>query len=725
MYLPVRVCKIAAVSMVAALLLLASGEVRADLFEVNDLGDAVDAAPGDGVCETVTGNQTCTLRAAVIEANALPGDDEISLPAGTVALTIDGILEDEARTGDLDVTATLEVRGVNRELSRIDGGDLDRIFHILDGELWLRDLTLQNGRAFGYRGGGVFNDSILALSDCGVTSNSCLSGNGGGIFNAGSLLIADCVFEDNEAATGGGVSNAGTATIQRSTFRRNEGHGGALENSASWALAGTTATMMLTDSLFENNRADEVAAAILNSATTRAAAVIDIARSTFTGNISGSSAGALSNEGSSLDRDRPVWDAVARVSDCVFEGNYSDGSGGAIHNSGGFGGGRGIVTIARSNFDSNTSGGDGGAIVSEGGWPLRERGFPGDTSAILTIDESTFRGNSSYSGGAIMARLLSSAADDSILRVSGSTLVDNHALEGSGGAIDGHAGSRSSPGELHIDVVNSTFVDNSAHNDGGAIAAAGETSINNCTLVGNSAPTGSGISSDRRTQLSYANSIFDNDPVAESCEHASSESRGYNLDAGRSCDGATGDIGFSDPMLGPLADNGGLTLTMSPLSGSPAIDAGNPGSADPDLEVCSDVDQRGVSRPQMLGCDIGAVEVGGPEPRGAEVARPDSFLCRRVRVLQSEMAARVASFQDDIHASVARLGRPRMLCSPTGVNGGRINNSTAHLACYQLEEAHPMPRAAMPTVRVADAFGEHEFALRRSRILCVPSQVTD
>jgi len=58
---------------------------------------------------------------------------------------------------------------------------------------------------------------------------------------------------------------------------------------------------------------------------------------------------------------------------------------------------------------------------------------------------------------------------------------------------------------------------------------------------------------------------------------------------------------YGDPKLGDLADNGGFTLTMLPGAGSAAIDTGSP-----QLMV---VDQRGVTRPQGAGMDIGSVEV--------------------------------------------------------------------------------------------------------------------
>lgn len=57
----------------------------------------------------------------------------------------------------------------------------------------------------------------------------------------------------------------------------------------------------------------------------------------------------------------------------------------------------------------------------------------------------------------------------------------------------------------------------------------------------------------------------------------------------------------TNPQLGPLANNGGPTLTMSPLPGSPSIDAGNDSSAPA-------TDQRGVPRPQGAHVDIGAME---------------------------------------------------------------------------------------------------------------------
>lgn len=72
-----------------------------------------------------------------------------------------------------------------------------------------------------------------------------------------------------------------------------------------------------------------------------------------------------------------------------------------------------------------------------------------------------------------------------------------------------------------------------------------------------------------------------------------------------------GDITGVDPLLGPLAGNGGPTPTQALLAGSPAIDH----AAAP----CPATDQRGVARPQLGGCDIGAYEL---EPALAPVVQP-------------------------------------------------------------------------------------------------------
>lgn len=77
---------------VLLMLFMAALQIKASpsaTFVVNSTVDAVDAVPGDGVCETAVPGQ-CTLRAAVMEANAFAGPDTIQVPAGNYLLTLSG-----------------------------------------------------------------------------------------------------------------------------------------------------------------------------------------------------------------------------------------------------------------------------------------------------------------------------------------------------------------------------------------------------------------------------------------------------------------------------------------------------------------------------------------------------------------------------------------------------------------------------------------------------------
>ena len=91
----------------------------AAVFTVDSPADVVDASPGDGACDDGSGN--CTLRAAIQEANALAGADEITLPAGNVHThrSRRAGLEDGAASGDLDIGTELVITGAGV-------GDYDR-----------------------------------------------------------------------------------------------------------------------------------------------------------------------------------------------------------------------------------------------------------------------------------------------------------------------------------------------------------------------------------------------------------------------------------------------------------------------------------------------------------------------------------------------------------------------------------------------------------------------
>ena len=139
---------------------------------------------------------------------------------------------------------------------------------------------------------------------------------------------------------------------------------------------------------------------------------------------------------------------------------------------------------------------------------------------------------------------------------------------------------------------------------GGVYNPNDDLTITNSTITGNSATHTGGFRS--LSTATIKNTIVANN-IGPDCSGnvGSITSAGHNLDSDNTCDlTAGGDLPGVNPMLGPLADNGGPTQTRALLPGSPAIDAG-------DNNGCPPTDQRGVARPSGDSCDIGAFEAAG------------------------------------------------------------------------------------------------------------------
>ncbi|MAU10621.1 MAG: hypothetical protein CL607_12415 [Anaerolineaceae bacterium] len=139
---------------------------------VDSTADTVDANPGDGLCADAS--DQCTLRAAIMEANALDFSVTIYAPAGTYDLTLAGIDEEFAATGDLDIRKPMTIYGDGPQATIIDAHQLDRVFHIMSETscartdllscfpfVWVSDLTIQGGSAI--YGGGVYQQDQWAF----------------------------------------------------------------------------------------------------------------------------------------------------------------------------------------------------------------------------------------------------------------------------------------------------------------------------------------------------------------------------------------------------------------------------------------------------------------------------------------------------------------------------------------------------------------------------------
>jgi len=196
-----------------AIVLTLSQGAEAKIFKVNSTEDMVDATPGDAVCMTATG--VCTLRAAIQEANALPGADEIRLKAGTYRLLLIGEGEDFAATGDLDIKNSVTIVGKSAALTVVDGHHSDRVFQVFGTATVATfvGLKIQNGviATGGFAGGGIANiGATVIVNNCTITNNISYAMIGGGILSqAGNLKVVSSRVTQNELYYEGGQTIGG------------------------------------------------------------------------------------------------------------------------------------------------------------------------------------------------------------------------------------------------------------------------------------------------------------------------------------------------------------------------------------------------------------------------------------------------------------------------------------------------------------------------------------
>lgn len=182
--------------------------------------------------DELTDNGRCSLREAVRAANADEavddcaagsGEDVITLGVATYTLSIPGTGEDEALTGDLDIAGDLTINGSTDGSTIIDGGGIDRVFHLdpsgagaalAAGGFFFtfNNLTISNGDAGADDGGGVVLSNGIATFNGVTISGNRTTGSGCGIYSSGgTLTLNNSTISNNiSTCTGGGIRFSGT-----------------------------------------------------------------------------------------------------------------------------------------------------------------------------------------------------------------------------------------------------------------------------------------------------------------------------------------------------------------------------------------------------------------------------------------------------------------------------------------------------------------------------------
>lgn len=268
------------------------------------------------------------------------------------------------------------------------------------------------------------------------------------------------------------------------------------------------------------------------------------------------------------------------ISNTLFTDNRATFNGGAIQTGD-------IMTITHSQIISNSTenGPGGGGIFNQ-------------FSRSLYIEKSTIANNSAVGNGGGL--LTQSPVFNGQTKIVNSTFSDNSATS-KGGAIYTEP---SFMGNDKLILNQNTLYRNQAPNQGGAIFADATftstlgLSLSQNTIYGN---VGGGvyITSNGASTITapMQNNIIANNTAGNDCSGSLTDA-GNNIASDTSCNLGSGNN--TDPLLGLFQDNGGPTMTLGPLLGSPIINGANSNG--------ESTDQRGVIRPQGDAADIGAFE---------------------------------------------------------------------------------------------------------------------
>ena len=587
-----------------------SKDIEEDLsntYIVNSLADGPDQNINDNLCETKEG--VCTLRAAIMQANAKPekqtillpspragnenarspiydtpakprfiyinqddlGDDSPTPHTSTYKLDIQG--DDPAATqnadqkktaaskGDLDIFGDVEIIAVadgwSTPYGPLEFNSLGEYISQISEQYWIYiDGSALGDRIFDIHEGTVNITGVRIIG--GRVSGK--NGNGGAIRHQGKVLTLESVtLLNNVGAPQGGalhVSKSSIAKLHSVTIANN--------------IAGTIGGGIYSEGILE----------------IKASALIGNTSNYGPGGAIYAHSGALGIESTTISNNKAIG---------LKDERACQGAGGGIYIF------DAEFSITKSIIAYNQTNGFGGGIANLSKKPSEIISSSINNNRILNTECNGEKG-----GGGLYNNNPEATAQ---VIISHSTISGNQTVQGPGGGI------YNGPNGLAY-LTNLTVSGNLAAN-GGGIANENYMNISNLTITLNRAQgSGGGYLSlnveQERTIIQ--NTILANNQSAiggADCQGAI-VSLGYNLIGdGNQCQyQPTGHELSGAPKLAPLAYNGNARLlTHAPRHGSPAINAGNPtGCQDSKLEGNITIDQRGFDRHQGAACDIGAYE---------------------------------------------------------------------------------------------------------------------
>jgi hypothetical protein len=395
-----------------------------------------------------------------------------------------------------------------------------------------------------------------------------------------------CQSQGDVQCNGGGIRNMGTLTVRNVLITGNS-------------------TGAAFDSTTEGGKGGGIYSAF---------DALTVENSTITGNSAGHGTfpGGPGADGGGIYNDEGDLTLINSVVSGNSAGDGAAGPPGATGGDGGAGGsGGGIfnrmdsrLVVQGSTISGNHAGAGGAGGDGASGGGLGGQGGDGGgvfQGQLATISDSTISGNLAGNGGTGGAGGGSTGGHGGTAGNGGgtdtqgpSTTMTNVTLTGN---VAGQAGVGGTGIPHGVDAIGG---------QGGAIFAGNATTIRNVTIAGNTASGFGGGVLVSGNVTEAASIIAQNGP--QNCEPSPTDGGGNVVFGDHTCPGTQ-----ADPILGPLASNGGPSQTMALLAGSAAIDvAGTAG--------CPAADERGVARPEGPRCDAGAYEFAPPGIAGATAA---------------------------------------------------------------------------------------------------------